>query len=160
MRNTDLALETLVLAIADAGSRRGINGFGMEPVVLKLLKEVKKKIKENQSFYRSIVEEVNIHKIQGILSTCLSEGGDMNWGRFVAIFALLYVYAEKNKECSKCLSVLRSIFTEFLQKEVGPWIKTHGGIYEYACEYHYRFWIGFYIMTGIIAIVLVKKVFQ
>ena len=138
IKNTDTALKVLVVQVIDAATH---GGTVKDPVLDKMLKNVNIILKNNRYEYHMAAENLPIDKVYDELCSC-SADAEMRWGRVVAIFTLLYVYAEQNRDFQSKLRDIKEIFTKFLLKEVAPWIRCQGGmsIYVNPCK-HYPLYV-------------------
>lgn len=152
LKNTDLAIEVLICQVTYVTTDGPVHG---DTVLDKMLKEVGTMLKENGDVFRAIVDDPVPRCAHCVLVEML-EDGKINWGRIVAMFALLYTYSQKFRGRYKCLKALRAIFVKFFLKEVTPWIRSVGGMYNfvYPCKHTILY------LTGcVLAIVMFYDVF-
>ena len=139
IKNTNLALEVLVVQVVDVATGKC---KVKDPALNKLMKNIKIILKNNSYEYYMATQNLRIDDLYDELTKC-SADARMNWGRFVAIFALLYVYADQNRGDDDKLWHIRRIFTKFLLKDVAPWIRNQGGIsnYVYPCKHQLLYFL-------------------
>ena len=151
--DTDLALEVLVVQVIAAASEDRKRKLKKKDVVLdKMLKDIKIMFRQNEIFFFSIAEMYHIDKLDQEMRRCFADGR-INWGRIVAIFALLYAYARQKKSDYPYLRALTRVFTKFLLQEVAQWIKIRGGFSDYVNPCNHLFCIAMCYMLGIYTIV-------
>ena len=139
IKNTDLALKVLVVQVIDAATREGHQV--KDPVLDKMLKNINIMLANNRNEYHMAAKNLPIDNVYDELCSC-SADAEMRWGRVVAIFTLLYVYAEQNRDFQSKLRDIKKIFTKVLLKEVSPWIRCQGGMTNYVnpCK-HYPLYV-------------------
>lgn len=155
LKNVNLALEVLVTQVAVAGCGQGEPLC--DPVYHKMMRQIKTMLNDHGDVYRYNAEMLPIEEIYDELVRCAADG-EMNYGRLVAVYTLLYVYAEKYKGSTKQLKIIRNSFTRFLTKEVSPWIRRRGGMNDFLYNQYNRnvCYVAASVVIGVIAAVMIK----
>ena len=153
IKNTDLALEVLVVQVVEVATGKS---KVKDPALNKLIKNIKILLKNNSYEYYMATANLRIGDIYDELTRC-SAYARMDWGRFVAIFTLLYVYADQNRRDENKLRHIRKIFTKFLLKDVAPWIRNQGGMsnYVYPCKHQLL-----YFLLGVGGVMLISYLYE
>ena len=153
-KNVNLALEVLVAQVADAGCGGG--DPVSDPIYCKMMSQIRAMLNEYGTIYRYSAEKLPIAEIYGDLVKCAADG-EMNYGRLVAIYTLLYVYAEKYKASAVQMRTIRTIFAKFLTKEISPWIRRRGGMNDFLYNRNVCYVVAS-VVIGVIAVAMIKDV--
>ena len=153
IKDTDRALRVLAVQVIDAGA--DFNYSAHNPVLDKMLKEIKIMLEDHEQYYRTVAENLTGEKVDQVLAACFDDG-KINWGRIVAVFTLLYVFAGKYKDCCICRRALMNGFIAALQKEVTPWIRNRGGISDYVYPCNHHMCLAQYFVIALCAVVMLN----
>jgi len=153
MADIDLTLEVLVARISQSAQDddKFLNG---DMLFYKMQKNVNLMLCEYAEHYYSIVYDPYPISISNVLANLLKEG-NLNWGKIVSIYTLLYVYSEKFKGRPRQLKAIRRLFNKFLIEEVAPWIRKTGGLSNYLHPCDHRITLSYLTVHCFIAAAII-----